>query len=87
MLGQAADFYISDDGAMRQSRGSIVQGSRFKVQGARFSDLKVQSDLKVDDKGLKPSSKFSDLKVQSDQRSMTRFSDQGQSDPRSMTKV
>ena len=58
MLGQAADFYISDDGAMRQSRGSRfnglrpVQGSRFKVQG--------QSDPRVDDKGLKPSSKFSD---------------------------
>ena len=58
MLGQAADFYISDDGAMRQSRGSKfnglrpVQGSRFKVQG--------QSDPRVDDKGLKPSSKFSD---------------------------
>ena len=49
MLGQAADFYISSDGAMRQSRGS-----RLKVQGstgfAQFSDLKVQSDLKVDDK-------------------------------------
>lgn len=28
MLGQAADFYISDDGAMRQSRGSRVKGSR-----------------------------------------------------------
>ena len=42
MLGQAADLYISDDGAMRQSRGS------------RFSDLKVQSDLKVDDKAAKP---------------------------------
>ena len=47
MLGQAADFYISSDGAMRQSRGS-----RFKVQGSRFSDLKVQSDPRVDDKVL-----------------------------------
>jgi len=27
-----------------------VQGSRFKVQGSRFSDLKVQSDQRVDDK-------------------------------------
>ena len=44
MLGQAADFYISDDGSMRQSRGS-----RFKVQGSKFSD-QGQSDLKVDDK-------------------------------------
>ena len=26
MLGQAADFYISDDGAMRQSRGSKFNG-------------------------------------------------------------
>ena len=32
---------------MRQSRGS-----RFKVQGSRFSDLKVQSDPRVDDKVL-----------------------------------
>ena len=47
MLGQAADFYISSDGSMRQSRGS-----RFKVQGSRFSDLKVQSDPRVDDKVL-----------------------------------
>ena len=46
MLGQAADFYISDDGSMRQSRGS-----RFKVQGSKFSD-QGQSDLKVDDKVL-----------------------------------
>ena len=73
MLGQAADFYISADGAMRQSRGS------------KFSDLKVQSDLRVDDKAAEPrfkvqDSRFSDLKVQSDQRSMTKFSDQGQSD-------
>ena len=63
MLGQAADFYISSDGSMRQSRGSRfnglrpVQGSLTKVratQGSmtRFSDLKVQSDLKVDDKVL-----------------------------------
>ena len=38
MLGQAADFYISDDGAMRQSRGS-----RFKVQGSTgFAQFKVQ---------------------------------------------
>ena len=27
-----------------------VQGSRFKVQSSRFSDLKVQSDPRVDDK-------------------------------------
>ena len=65
MLGQAADFYISDDGAMRLRRGSKfnglrpVQGSRFSDQGqsdqrsmTKFSDLKVQSDLKVDDKVL-----------------------------------
>jgi len=45
MQGCAADFYVSSDGAMRQSRGS-----KLKVQGSRFSDLKVQSDLKVDDK-------------------------------------
>ena len=45
MLGQAADFYISDDG-MRQSRGS-----KLKVQGSKFSD-QGQSDLKVDDKVL-----------------------------------
>ena len=46
MLGQAADFYISDDGAMRQSRGSRFNAAspRFKVQDSRFSDLKVQSD-------------------------------------------
>ena len=37
MLGQAADFYISSDGSMRQSRGS-----RFSDQG--------QSDPRVDDK-------------------------------------
>ena len=55
MLGQAADLYISDDGAMRLRRGS------------RFSDLKVQSDQRVDDNGLRP--------VQG-----SRFSDQGQSD-------
>ena len=38
MLGQAADFYISDDGAMRQSRGS-----KFKVQcgKAAVQDSKV----------------------------------------------
>jgi hypothetical protein len=28
----------------------LCRGSRFEVQGSRFSDLKVQSDLKVDDK-------------------------------------
>ena len=28
----------------------MVQGSKFKVQGSRFSDLKVQSDPRVDDK-------------------------------------
>ena len=28
MLGQAADFYISDDGSMRQSRGSKFNGLR-----------------------------------------------------------
>ena len=53
MQGCAADFYVSDDGAMRQSRGSKFNGLR-PVQGstgfAQFSDLKVQSDLKVDDK-------------------------------------
>ena len=38
MQGCAADFYVSSAGSMRQSRGS------------KFSDLKVQSDLKVDDK-------------------------------------
>ena len=67
MLGQAADFYISDDGAMRLRRGSRFNAAlpRFKVQDSRFSD-QGQSDLKVDDKGLKPSSKFSDLKVQSE---------------------
>jgi hypothetical protein len=27
-----------------------LSGSRFKVQGSRFSDLKVQSDPRVDDK-------------------------------------
>ena len=52
MLGQAADLYISDDGAMRQSRGSKFNGLR-PVQGstgfAQFSD-QGQSDLKVDDK-------------------------------------
>ena len=38
MLGQAADFYISDDGSMRQSRGS-----KFKVQGSTgFAQFKVQ---------------------------------------------
>ena len=57
MLGQAADFYISDDG-MRQSRGSRVNGLR-PVQGSRFK-VQGQSDPRVDDKGLKPSSKFSD---------------------------
>ena len=62
MLGQAADFYISSDGSMRQSRGSRVNGplAQFKVQGgfaavqraspsSKFSD-QGQSDLKVDDK-------------------------------------
>ena len=46
MLGQAADFYISDDGAMRLRRGSRFNAAlpRFKVQDSRFSDLKVQSD-------------------------------------------
>ena len=50
-----------------------VQGSKFKVQGgfaavqraspsSKFSDLKVQSDQRVDDKGQRPSSK---IKVQS----------------------
>ena len=52
MLGQAADFYISDDGAMRQSRGSKFNGLR-PVQGstgfAQFSD-QGQSDPRVDDK-------------------------------------
>ena len=53
MQGCAADFYVSSAGSMRQSRGSRVNGLR-PVQGstgfAQFSDLKVQSDLKVDDK-------------------------------------
>jgi len=60
MQGCAADFYVSSDGAMRQSRGSRVNGLR-PVQGSltkvratqgsmtRFSD-QGQSDLKVDDK-------------------------------------
>ena len=46
MLGQAADFYISSEGSMRLRRGS-----KFKVQGSKFSD-QGQSDLKVDDKVL-----------------------------------
>jgi len=42
MLGQAADFYISDDGAMRQSRGSKFNGLR-PVQGSTgFAQFKVQ---------------------------------------------
>ena len=53
MQGCAADFYVSSAGSMRQSRGSKFNGLR-PVQGstgfAQFSDLKVQSDLKVDDK-------------------------------------
>ena len=52
MQGCAADFYVSSDGAMRQSRGSKFNGLR-PVQGstgfAQFSD-QGQSDLKVDDK-------------------------------------
>ena len=59
--------------------GRKAVSSRFKVQGSRFSDLKVQSDQRS-------MTRFSDLKVQSDKRSMTRFSDQGQSDQRSMTR-
>lgn len=42
MLGQAADFYISDDGSMRQSRGSKFNGLR-PVQGSTgFAQFKVQ---------------------------------------------
>ena len=42
MLGQAADFYISDDGSMRQSRGSKFNGLR-PVQGSTgFAQVKVQ---------------------------------------------
>jgi len=55
MQGCAADFYVSSAGSMRQSRGS------------KFSDLKVQSDLKVDDNGLRPvqgSTGFAQVKVQ-----------------------
>ena len=48
MQGCAADFYVSSDGAMRQSRGSKFNGLR-PVQGSTFSD-QGQSDLKVDDK-------------------------------------
>ena len=61
MLGQAADFYISDDGAMRLRRGS-----KFSDQG--------QSDPRVDDKVQ--GSKFK-VQGQSDQRSMTRLKVQG----------
>ena len=50
MLGQAADFYISDDG-MRQSRGSKFsdQGQSDQRSMTRFSD-QGQSDPRVDDK-------------------------------------
>ncbi len=50
-------YILVNDGAA-EPRGKAAK-PRFKVQGSRFSDLKVQSD----------------------QRSMTRFSDQGRSDP------
>ena len=45
MLGQAADFYISDDGAMLQSRGSRFNGLR-PVQGSTgFAQFKVQGSM------------------------------------------
>ena len=79
MLGQAADFYISDDGAMRLRRGSRFNAAspRFKVQDSRFSDLKVQSDQRSMTR-LKVQGSLT--KVRATQGSMTRFSDQGQSD-------
>ena len=40
-------FALRRFGSMR-----LCRGSRFKVQGSRFSDLQVQSDPRVDDKVL-----------------------------------
>ena len=46
MEGCAADFYVS---CAAEPRFNAAE-PRFKVQGSRFSDLKVQSDPRVDDK-------------------------------------
>ena len=62
-------YILVNDGAA-EPRSKAAE-PRFNGPKAQFSDLKVQSDLKVDDKVQ--SSKFSDLKVQSDQRSMTKI--------------
>ena len=66
---------VNDGAALPRSKAALP---RFNGPLAQFSDLKVQSDQRVDDNGPKAQfkvqgSKFSDLKVQSDQRSMTKI--------------
>ena len=39
----------------------MVQGSKFKVQSSKFSDLKVQSDPRVDDKVQSSRLKIKDI--------------------------
>ena len=57
MQGCAADFYVSCAAEPRFKAAEPrfkVQCGFAAVQGSRFSDLKVQSDPRVDDNGLRP---------------------------------